>query len=39
MIAEKLADAIRNRPPLALSTAPYYKANGAPIRRTDTMHI
>jgi len=32
MIAEKLADVIRGRSPLARSTAPYYKANGAPAR-------
>ncbi len=33
MIAEKLADAIRGRPAIAPSTAPYYVANGAPARR------
>ena len=33
MIAEKMADAIRGRAALAPSTAPYYKANGAPVRR------
>lgn len=32
MIAEKIADAIRGRPPLARSTAPYYRAAGAPAR-------
>ncbi|WP_109513259.1 MULTISPECIES: choline dehydrogenase [Pseudomonas] len=34
MIAEKIADRIRNRSPLARSTARYFKANGAPVRRT-----
>jgi choline dehydrogenase len=33
MMAEKLADVIRGRPPLARSTAPYYQSNGAPARR------
>ncbi len=33
MIAEKLADAIRGRDPLAPSTAPYWVANGTPGRR------
>ncbi|HXH02760.1 MAG TPA: choline dehydrogenase [Candidatus Competibacteraceae bacterium] len=33
MIAEKLADAIRGRRPLAPSSAPYYVAHGAPARR------
>ena len=33
MIAEKLADAIRGRDPLAPSTAPYWVANGAPGRQ------
>ena len=33
MMAEKLADVIRGRTPLARSTAPYYKANGAPVRK------
>lgn len=32
MIAEKIADAIRGRQPLAKSTTPYYQANGAPVR-------
>ncbi|MEG2982010.1 MAG: GMC oxidoreductase, partial [Stenotrophomonas sp.] len=32
MIAEKLADVIRGRAPLPRSAAPYYKANGAPVR-------
>ncbi|MHA6495000.1 choline dehydrogenase [Pseudomonas borbori] len=34
MMAEKIADKIRGRTPLPRSTAPYYKANGAPIRGT-----
>ncbi|URX63333.1 choline dehydrogenase [Luteibacter anthropi] len=34
MIAEKMADAIRGRTALPPSLAPYYKANGAPVRRT-----
>ncbi|EPQ5622919.1 choline dehydrogenase [Enterobacter hormaechei] len=33
MIGEKIADAIRGREPLAKSTAAYYVANGAPVRR------
>ncbi|WP_226470661.1 choline dehydrogenase [Luteimonas panaciterrae] len=33
MIAEKLADVIRNRSPLQRSIATYYQANGAPARR------
>lgn len=32
MIAEKIADMIRGRPPLARSDVPYYVANGAPVR-------
>lgn len=32
MIAEKIADMIRGRPALARSEAPYYVANGAPVR-------
>jgi choline dehydrogenase len=32
MMAEKLADVIRGRAPLPRSTAPYFKANGAPAR-------
>lgn len=32
MIAEKVADMIRGRPPLARSDVPYYVANGAPVR-------
>ena len=32
MMAEKIADKIRGRTPLPRSTAPYYKANGAPVR-------
>ncbi len=32
MLAEKIADRIRGRTPLARSTAPYYVANGAPAR-------
>ena len=32
MIAEKIADKIRNRQPLARSTAKYYVANGAPVK-------
>jgi choline dehydrogenase len=32
MIAEKIADKIRGRAPLPKSTAPYYVANGAPVR-------
>jgi choline dehydrogenase len=34
MMAEKIADRIRGRQPLPRSTAPYYKANGAPVRGT-----
>ncbi len=34
MMAEKIADKIRGRTPLPRSTAPYYKANGAPVRGT-----
>lgn len=33
MMAEKLADVVRGRDPLPRSTVPYYKANGAPVRR------
>jgi len=33
MIGEKIADHIRGRAPLARSTAAYYVANGAPIRK------
>lgn len=33
MIGEKIADAIRGREPLAKSTAAYYVADGAPVRR------
>jgi len=33
MMAEKLADVLRGRTPLPRSTAPYFKANGAPPRR------
>lgn len=33
MMAEKLADVIRGRPALPRSTAPFYKADGAPIRK------
>ena len=36
MIAEKLADVIRGRAPLARSNAPYYIAAGTPARRTGT---
>jgi choline dehydrogenase len=32
MLAEKIADQIRGRAPLPRSTAPYYVANGAPVR-------
>ncbi|RXZ43880.1 choline dehydrogenase [Crenobacter cavernae] len=32
MMAEKIADRIRGKTPLARSTAPYYKADGAPLR-------
>ncbi|MEI5997459.1 choline dehydrogenase [Paraburkholderia bengalensis] len=32
MLAEKIADCIRGRAPLARSTAPYHVANGAPAR-------
>ena len=32
MMAEKLADKIRGRTPLPRSNAPYYVANGAPVR-------
>lgn len=35
MIAEKIADRIRNRPPLARANVPYYVANGAPARGGD----
>ncbi|AIL32193.1 choline dehydrogenase [Basilea psittacipulmonis] len=34
MMAEKIADKIRGRDPLPRSTAPYYVANGAPVRGT-----
>ena len=34
MIAEKIADAIRGRDPLAPSSAPYWVAAGAPVRRS-----
>ncbi|MFB4371856.1 MULTISPECIES: choline dehydrogenase [unclassified Pseudomonas] len=34
MIAEKIADRIRGRQALPRSTAPYYVANGAPVRGT-----
>ena len=34
MLAEKIADQIRDRPPLPKSTADYYVANGAPVRGT-----
>jgi choline dehydrogenase len=33
MIAEKIADRIRGREPLPRSTAAYYVANGAPVRK------
>lgn len=33
MIAEKIADRIRGRQPLPRSTAPYYVAHGAPVRK------
>ncbi|WP_439887219.1 choline dehydrogenase [Pseudomonas sp. MBLB4123] len=33
MMAEKIADRIRGRTPLPRSTAPYYVAGGAPVRR------
>ncbi|NWA63372.1 choline dehydrogenase [Pantoea sp. B9002] len=33
MIAEKIADMIRGRPPLPRENVPYYVANGAPVRR------
>lgn len=33
MIGEKIADHIRGRPPLARSTASYYVANDAPVRK------
>lgn len=33
MIAEKLADALRGRAPLPPSAAPYYRADGAPVRK------
>ena len=36
MIAEKIADRIRDRQPLPRSTADYYKANGAPVRGKPT---
>ena len=35
MIAEKIADRIRNRPPLSRANVPYYVANGAPARGGD----
>ncbi|MNQ36074.1 Oxygen-dependent choline dehydrogenase [compost metagenome] len=34
MMAEKIADRIRGRTPLPRSTAPYYVADGAPVRNT-----
>jgi choline dehydrogenase len=34
MMAEKIADKIRGRKPLPRSNAPYYKANGTPVRGT-----
>lgn len=34
MLAEKLADTIRGNKPLPPSNAPYYTANGAPVKRT-----
>jgi choline dehydrogenase len=37
MIAEKIADAIRGRPALARAKTAYYKANGAPLRRTEAV--
>jgi choline dehydrogenase len=37
MIAEKIADAIRGRRPLARAHVPYHKANGAPLRRTEAV--
>jgi choline dehydrogenase len=33
MMAEKLADVIRGRPPLPRANVPYYVAAGAPARR------
>ncbi|MCZ7023996.1 GMC oxidoreductase, partial [Salmonella enterica] len=33
MIAEKIADKIRGREALPKSTADYYQANGAPVRK------
>ncbi|MBA5806746.1 choline dehydrogenase [Morganella morganii] len=36
MIAEKIADKIRNRPPLKPATVPYYVAGDAPVRQQDT---
>ncbi len=35
MMAEKIVDHIRNRPALARDLAPYYVANGAPVRQLD----
>ncbi|TFU96897.1 choline dehydrogenase, partial [Bacillus stratosphericus] len=32
MLAEKIADKIRGRAPLPKSDAPYYRADGAPVR-------
>jgi len=37
MMAEKIADAIRGRRPLARAHVPYHKANGAPLRRTEAV--
>ncbi|HAE77714.1 choline dehydrogenase [Morganella morganii] len=36
MIAEKIADKIRNRPPLKPATVPYYVAGDAPVRQQET---
>ncbi|WXL26295.1 choline dehydrogenase [Ectopseudomonas mendocina] len=39
MMAEKIADKIRGRAPLPRSNAPYYKANGAPVRGTPQRQL
>jgi choline dehydrogenase len=39
MMAEKIADKIRGHEPLPRSTAPYYKANGAPVRGTPQRQL
>ena len=39
MIGEKIADAIRNKAPLPRSTARYYKAEQAPVRKEPVRKI